>query len=528
MDLSTKPFRRVIWIVFDGLGYEHVSRCLDVNELPAFSRIASNGHLGPSKPSAPVCQTPPALLSLFCGTQPSENGVWGYRQPDFAGDPVRTVSGFSVIPRGDPPIWQAVDAAGGGSTVLNAAFRNDSVWMGKLTRLDLAYDGYRLWLPPKVVRLVSSLSRVSFRGLDLTLESGRGKTIVRKGSRALARLAAGEGALLDLTRGTSAFIQSIDDGLTVFHPLSIAAIRSSRPGVDRSLALLGLDRFLDTGFFNVLRREAGREGARISLDAEMLSVELGFRRESDLLLWAVENLSSRIFVGYFSLVDYLNHAYMDRLEDEWPSGRAAELLGRCMALVDSLMGRLMALAGEDTLLAVSSDHGSVAYRKMLYVNEIFAGAGLVRRAGGGYQLSRSLAYYHPSDCGQVLVNAKIAKSRGIDTRGITAILRRTLREAERIHGARISVVEGAPGSPYLLFLYPEGDTYFTGQAPKREGVAVSDGRKGGHHLSPFSPTPWIDAVLGLWSKRPDFRAGERAPSENRTMKRHLLDCLGIA
>ena len=85
--------------------------------------------------------------------------------------------------------------------------------------------------------------------------------------------------------------------------------------------------------------------------------------------------------------------------------------------------------------------------------------------------------------------------------------------------------EGGGEDPYLAFLYPLSDGYFTGHAPGR-GRPVLRKASGGHHLSPLSPTPWIQAMLGLWSPRTRALAREvpPIPTANTGVKGFLLGC----
>jgi hypothetical protein len=73
-----------------------------------------------------------------------------------------------------------------------------------------------------------------------------------------------------------------------------------------------------------------------------------------------------------------------------------------------------------------------------------------------------------------------------------------------------------------------GDAYFSGRPPARSGVVLDTRKKGGHHLSPLSPTPWIQALLGLWSPRSRNLARDLAPLPERNVdvKQFLLGLIG--
>jgi hypothetical protein len=92
----------------------------------------------------------------------------------------------------------------------------------------------------------------------------------------------------------------------------------------------------------------------------------------------------------------------------------------------------------------------------------------------------------------------------------------------RALGARIAAREAGPGDPFLQLLYPEADTYLTGDPPSPGKPALNPRRSGGHHLGPLTPNPWIDALLGLWSARPGSRPFADAPRRNVEVKEYLL------
>jgi hypothetical protein len=265
------------------------------------------------------------------------------------------------------------------------------------------------------------------------------------------------------------------------------------------------------------------------LEDELAPCGESIRRKADLMLWAVANLPSRLFICYVPLIDEYNHAYMDLLEGAW-AGRgdpaAGEVLSGCVGLVDGFLERLMEAAGEDTLLVISSDHGSMPVRRKVLLNEVLADAGLVVRAPGGYRLGRSLAYYHPSDCGQVLLNPAEARRRAVDAPAVRRRVVHALERANRALGCDIAWVEGRAEDPYLLFLYPRSDTTFTGDPPRRPGDPLLLRKRGGHHLSPLSPSPWMAAVFAAWTRRRQASL-PAVPDANAGVKDFVLACLGV-
>lgn len=541
MSLSTKHsesapggrrFERVFWVVLDGMGYEHTRRAVDTGRFPSLSRIAREGYLGPSAPPSPVCQTPPALLALFTGTEPARNGIWGYRMPD-PNRRERSISGFAAQPRDCTPIWEVLESHGVPYSLMNVAFRNDPVWSVGSSHLAFGYDGYRLWAKPAHYDLRGGREEHSYRGINFRTLPRDGAVRILRGDASRAVLEPGQTTEVSLTRGTRVMAQLLDSTLLVLSPLNPAMVRGgmsngSVPGAGAIAAEAG-GRFLDTNVFRATRRlnQDRAPNSRVPLEAEMMSSVLSMRQKIDLMAAAARSGEPRLVVGYFPLIDEFNHAYVDLLDSEWPEGRASEVFLACVSLVEELLDRLMRLAGPETLVVVSSDHGAMPHRSMLHINERLAEAGLVRRAAvrpahGGYDLHRSTAYYHPSDCGQVIFNEEEARLRHLV---LPQVMGRLHSVAD---GVGIGMQVPDPHAPYIAFLYPLGDCHFTGAPPRKGRPALDSGKAGGHHLSPLSGSTWMQAVLGLWSSSPEARGALRAvPTANTALSPFLLDHMGV-
>jgi hypothetical protein len=531
-------FERVFWVVLDGMGREHVR--LASGRFPSLSRIEREGFIGPSRPSMPVCQTPPALLALFAGAEPAQSGVWGYRMPDPA-RAGRSVSGFHAPPGACRTIWADMDAAGARYSLMNVAFRNDPVWSAAAARLDFACDAYRLWNRPVFLRLDGRRQEHEYRGIAFhTAPRGRGLALWR-GSALRGLLEPGRAGMFTLTRGCSALAQLLDPALLVLCPPVPVMLRGCPPPAPTGAARWS--ECIDADAFRACRRlNRGRgQPDMVSVETEMLLASLSMQQKADMMVAACGDGNSRLVAGYFPLVDEFNHAYLDLLDAQGPEGRTAGVFQACMGLVDQLLGRLMAAAGPGTLLVVSSDHGAMPHRSVLHLNERLAEAGLVRRApaarGVGYDLAGSCAFYHPSNCGQVVWNPGVARKRGVGRQEIVRRVRAV------VDSAGIGMQEGGPGDPYLAFLFPLGDAYFTGSPPRPGRPALDAGAAGGQHLSPLSPTPWMDAVLGLWhtnDEEGDSRVGATGgfasgatdaypslPAANVQLKDFILSHLGL-
>jgi hypothetical protein len=464
VDLSIEAYKKVLWVVLDGMGFEHARRCLEVGGFPALARMEREGMLGPARPASPGCQTPSALMALFAGAEPAESGVWGYHMPDPR-DLTRSISGFHAQAKPISLIWEELEERGLGYALMNVAFRGDGIWSGSARHLTFAYDGYRLWKKPIVYAISrggkrQGRQRISYRGITLDLARRKTGVVISKGARVLGRIAEGQAAIVRLTAGTSVHAHVPDGSALVLSPLNQAAVRGSSPPA------LARDSFLDTNAFRLVRsinKDRTLDRA-VSVAAEMLPAIESMKGKADLMVAASAQTSASLVVGYFPVVDELNHVYADLLEREWPHGRASALYREAIALIDHLLERLIAVADRDTLLVVSSDHGSAAYLSLLHVNELLADEGLVRRAGHGYDLARSIAWYHDSDCGQVVA------APGADAKAVSIGLRRALEKARSVHGVDIGIADPSPGDPYAAFLYPRGEGYFTGSAPRHDAM----------------------------------------------------------
>jgi hypothetical protein len=444
--------------------------------------------------------------------------------PDYAGRLERMVSGFGVPIAGAAPIWEELERRGRSYTLFNAAFRKDPVWGRGYRGYDLLLDAYRNHRSDSNwIRLNAENESFSMGGATLRIGSNEDGVRLRRGRRLVASLAPGEIQPLRLSRTASAIGYS--NGRCLF--LS----SSSQPHLRRAKHLRHrVDRLVPKSIYHGnLFRYSRKEGG-LSIDDEMRISECTTEQMGELALASIRELSSTLTIVYFSLIDELGHVYLDQIEALWPEGRAAELLRRCYRLLDSYIGKIMdslgqTSLGENTLLVLSADHGQAPYRRALHLNDLLAETGLVRlsrkRAEQGYDLRHSVAYYHPANCGQVVVNPGQAKKAGLSQEQIGERVLRCLRQANDSFGSEISHLWGGENDPYLLFLYPRSDTHLSGRY--RAGAEVVDtGLRGGQHLSPLCPAPWMQAMLALWSPTGlPFDKGT-VPDRNTEVKEFLL------
>jgi len=201
------------------MGFEHWKLALQSGQHKAILRLEREGSVFSMQPATPVCQTPPALLALFSGTQPEQNNVWGYYMPH----PHRiedSLSGFHADVGNIRTVWQEMEERGKGYSLMNVAFRNDPVWKEQSNYLVFGFDGYRLWKKPSFFRLRSGKRRLLYSGLDLRAYATRREVVLSKGASFQTRIPVGAGKLVSLTPNTLAFVHTLKPGLLLVNPLN--------------------------------------------------------------------------------------------------------------------------------------------------------------------------------------------------------------------------------------------------------------------------------------------------------------------
>jgi hypothetical protein len=345
---------------------------------------------------------------------------------------------------------------------------------------------------------------------------------VRKGGRRIARAAIGRLTRLRLTRGTRAIAFPVDERTLYLIEANQGIVRGSA-----AEGLKDLD-FMDAQVFKALRsRFSWQPVGEENLEREMAPAAASLAVHRDIALKILDLERTDLAVLYCPLIDYVNHAYMDMVDSEWPEGRGSAILRRSLALVDGLISDLESRCGAQDLLVISSDHGAVPYRRSLCINELFADAGLLPREGGRFLFAEATAYYHPSECGLVLFNGRAADARGMDRSRALAAVRGILRRAEAVHGVRMGLVEPPVDASWLCILYPLDDCSLSSSPGGSGRSPMRGGKAGGHHQSPLCPSPWIPSVLGIWGPdRSRLPSETRLPSRNDGLKALLLELLG--
>ena len=540
-DFNQRYNRSVMWIVIDGLSHKLARRCIETGIFPSLAKIAREGYVGALDPPKPNCQTPPALLSLFSGTDSTEHGVWGFKMPDYGSDVTKSTSGFER-PIHVSSLWQELETRGYGYTLINAAFRQDPAWSISSKGADLLFDGYRYQKKSWEFLPVSRKEKKHcLHGIEVKVIKEGEHLIVKKTGRLLARIELGQVASIQLSKSLSGAFFYLEKDHFMFFPYHPPRIRLTDAFPRDKIRVPG--NLFDGNIFRFLRRfNVKNERCRISIESQMKMAQLLMHQIGDLAVSAYATLPSRLFIVYFSPLDDICHAYMDLIEDDWPTGPAHALIKHCVSTIDTYLDKLLKSVSDDTLVVVTSDHGHMPHRRKLFINELLSARGLIRQKKGKLDFSKACLYYHPADCGQVIFNPSVRQKTKRDFARST--LERIVDEANKTYGAQLDYQFADEGLPFFAFLYPRGDTHLDGDMDKgpsdegppeedtldkgvrsQHGRIITADRPGGQHLSPLSGSIWMKAFLGLW--QPQGRISSQIPLKSTQMKSYLLQYYGF-
>jgi predicted AlkP superfamily phosphohydrolase/phosphomutase len=133
--------------------------------------------------------------------------------------------------------------------------------------------------------------------------------------------------------------------------------------------------------------------------------------------WALEQLPWDIFFAYTPFPDEAEHHWRGYLDSALPGFRAdlaarlRPLLERVYQSSDMLLGFLMERRPENTVFALTSDHGMEGTNKVVYLNKVLQQAGLLALdAQGRVDLAKTKVIYPAIDNGYLLINARERKN----------------------------------------------------------------------------------------------------------------------
>jgi len=423
--------RRLLWLVWDAAAAWVVDRLLAEGAMPHLAHLAAAGVRAGLRPPKPNCQTPPALATLFTGTDPRQHGITGYAVADRrpGAGPLATRSGFEADLLRAEPVWRRA-ASSGRRVVLPLV-----PWT-----LPVGFDNCLLAVEAYSRRLARG-SAVDLDELPPASVPGGWRTLDIAGHSLLARERGG-GLEIDGDGGGNGDGNGDPGGLIgpagrvlrLAPGLACHAWTYRRPP-DGRLALAhtgvweqrvypeeraddftaaagpfcgeGLGRQYRDGRFGPRLVEGGDGRAEGLFWRSLRPCLTYFHRAGD---WAV-GLDAELYLLYLPYLDDIGHEILGWCDR---AGRAyrpevADALWRTVRLgysrADIQLGRLQAALGRGVSVLVSSDHGMGAIFRLAHVNERLRRAGLLAfDARGGIDLSRTRVFYHPCGNGLLCVN----------------------------------------------------------------------------------------------------------------------------
>ncbi|QGZ64591.1 alkaline phosphatase family protein [Paraburkholderia acidisoli] len=493
---------KLVWLLVDGLPYDLVDRF--AGQLPTLGRAIREGRARRLRPAFPNCQTPPSLASLFSGRQPADTGLTGYFLPRLhLGDPLGIDDAFALAPAGRPRyLWQVAAEAGATIHLLHVPFVDvDKLGAG----LQLySYGFVPAELPPAIRPLIVG------RPLDLNVgEAPAWQALWRGGDDVLLRCADGRERILKgpmqverlrLTDGldTEIFYQTDVDGTR-----ALVLLGAWRPRVvgDERQTQEYLRHMNDTPFFGATLSRAYRTGALGETlhdggdgAAERLFVfclERLAKRYADDCLFATreaQGARSSLVLAYQPVIDLAVHELLGFISGgcvyATDAARAVvePLLYRLLASIDALLVELLCIAGLDTNVLVSADHGMVPVDTLLYPNVLLREYGwLVLGDAGSIDPEQSVCFYHPAENGLLVFNRVAMQREGVT---VDQIAERLLAGVARACGRPAELFDCAIGDldeRWIARHYLRAPAYVQAKSEANGAAVLARSRKTGDH-----------------------------------------------
>lgn len=372
----------VWWIVLDGAGHDLVQQLLEQGSMPHLDSLARRGAIRSVAPSAPSCQTPPGLATLFTGASPQVHGVTGFFVPGGEG-------------RTDPDSWRNGFAPG--------VLRRDPVWVDLLRAGHTAAFVHVPWVFDAGDTLLEGV-RVAIEAFSQREEREAHAVLRRPGDT--ARLSEVEARLDPDGRVT---LRHRDGTEQVIGDEWSVSVAPDNPGCwFRAVRLADATVVVRTGRW---RTRVGGSNAELVAGVGRATEGFPFVGESLGALYRDGVLGPTLAQGgdgtaesvLLSAADLVTDAMARPLEAILKSPRRPELvvayvpttddLGHELAVgpempgllatlaagyrkVDALIGRVLAHTEPNDTVLISADHGMAPVRRTFYPNNVLVAAGL--------------------------------------------------------------------------------------------------------------------------------------------------------
>ena len=371
----------VWWFVLDGAGHDIIQRLLAEGCLPHLGSLARCGVMRSVAPSAPSCQTPPGLATLFTGLSPHEHGVTGFFVPggENRTSPDSWSNGFAPGVLRRDPVWVELLRAGQTAAFINVpwVFKPDGtlpqgVWVAtEAFSQREEREAYAVLRRPGDRGLLSGTEAILGRDGEVTLRH-RDRTRQTIGDVwAVSTASDSPGCWFRSVRLPDATIVARTgrwrDRVGGFDAGLVARVKQATRGlpfVGESLGSL----FRDGVLGSTLAQGGDGTAESFLLSAAALVTDSVARPLEAVLAGPRPDL----VVTYIPTTDDLGHELAvspDRLEH-------LTTLAVGFRRVDALIGRVLSDTEPDDTVLVSADHGMAPIRRTFYPNNMLEAAGL--------------------------------------------------------------------------------------------------------------------------------------------------------
>jgi predicted AlkP superfamily phosphohydrolase/phosphomutase len=484
---------RLILASLDGAGAALIEDAVARGLMPNLARLAARGASARGVVTTLPAKTPVAHATLFTGAWPDRHGITGSKLPRSAGSVLETTDGYRSDGLHAEPFWVTAARHGLDATTVAvtqtwpfAPYVEERRFGANYGRHLILIDGYHGAGAEEAV--------FTARDLGLRPASGWKGTPAAPGSpvRELELRVAGvavPGLLVDdpgdPTEGLDTLLLSLDkdasravrlkpgpprDTADAFATFALPTPSGPLPvylrlfslAKDGSELLLYLSRttplaasrervsaaaqaaaggFVGNSAYHAYRTgglgptlAGGGDGT--AEERYLETAALLVRQFGRLFSFAAERTQWEVLVAYLPQPDEALHEWLGLLDsgrrghDPALAARLRPYLDRLLRIVDGYVGALVAPAGEDTVVAVVSDHGQVAVDRSLRLNVALAKAGLLAtQDDGAIDLARTRVVW--ASAGYFLIN-RVARPGGIVTPkeedGLRAALAARLRD----------------------------------------------------------------------------------------------------
>jgi predicted AlkP superfamily phosphohydrolase/phosphomutase len=581
--------RRVLVLGLDGLSPDLAEPMLARGDLPAMARIQTAGGYGRVATTFPA-QTPVAWSSFATGTNPGGHGIFDFLRrdpatylPDLSLNRYEQKNAFvppkAVNLRGGVPLWDLLAEAGIPSTVLRCPCTypaekmkgrllagmgvpdlrgglgtptwyttEPGVVAGESERVtQITLDGTRATVPLVGPRLPRGGDATV--DLALTLDADRTQVTIRAGGSSV-EVRRGEwsrwlkvkfklGMLQGVAGAVRFFLPGAAGGFALYaSPVNFAPDAPPFP-ISAPWDYAGeLEKVVGTYYTTgMVEDHTGVVNGRIDEEAFLAQCDLVMREREAMLEHELARFSEGFLFCLFDTPDRLQHLFWRFREPDHPAnrpgdaGRFASTIEEHYRRCDAVVERVLARAGEETLVIVMSDHGFTSFRRGVHLNSWLREQGFLTLKNGvepaeageffrGVDWSRTRAY--ALGLGGIYLNRRLREGEGIlsaeDADAAAAAIQaalpglrdpatgglpvRGVRRKEEIYTGPF-----AAEAPDLLALFERGyrASWTTGLGGIGDGVLEDNTRRwGGDHIVDPALVPGV-----LFMNRPFRTASPR-------------------